>query len=164
MLLFPTISSVRIENEDKMTQYKEVRTSQHEDGQEKQVTSFKVTQIIWWLLGFLEAILALRFIFKLIGVNAANPFATFLYNLSGFFVKPFASLTGAPEAAGMVFEFSTLLAMVIYGLVGFGIERLVYVFFYRPRGNVSTSQTTLTNQMPEDVSGSSQTDNHNNQI
>ena len=141
----------------KMTQYKEVRTSQHEVGQEQRVASIKATQLIWWLLGLVEAVLGLRFIFKLIGVNAANPFAAFLYKISGFIVKPFASLTGAPEAAGMVFEFSTLLAMIIYGLIGWGLERLVYVIFYRPRGPMSTSQTTVSDHTPDTTSRSSQT-------
>ncbi|MCJ7696216.1 MAG: YggT family protein [Anaerolineaceae bacterium] len=140
-----------------MTQYKEVNTSKHEVGQEQRVASFKVTQIIWWLLGFIEAVLALRFIFKLVGVNPANSFGSFLYNVTDFLVKPFASLTGAPAAAGMVFEFSTLLAMLIYGLVGWGIERLIYVLFYRPRGPVSINQTTVTDHIPEETSGSSQT-------
>ena len=131
-----------------MTDYQEIRTTKHEVGQEQRVTTFKITQLIWWLFGLLEAVLALRFIFKLVGVNAANPFASFLYSVSGFFVKPFASLTGAPAAAGMVFEFSTLIAMIIYGLVGWGLERLVYVIFYRPRGPMSTSQTTVSEHTP----------------
>lgn len=140
-----------------MTQYKEVKTSQHEDGREQRVASMKAVQLIWWLLGFFEAVLALRFIFKLIGVNAANPFASILYNVSGFLVKPFASLTGAPQANGMVFEFSTLLAMIIYGLIGWGIAKLVDVLFYRPHGPVSTSQTTVSDHAPEATSGSSET-------
>ncbi len=140
-----------------MTQYKEVRTSLHEDGQEQRLATFKGTQLIWWLFGLLEAILALRFIFKLIGVNAANSFASILYIVSDFFLKPFSSLTGTPAASGMVFEFSTLLAMVIYGLVGWGLERLVNVLFYRPRGPMSTKQTTITDHTPEASSDSSQT-------
>ncbi|MFO7943790.1 MAG: YggT family protein [Anaerolineales bacterium] len=140
-----------------MTQYKEVKTSQHEGGRKQRVASTKAVQLIWWLLGFFEAVLALRFIFKLVGVNAANPFASFLYKISGFIVKPFASLTGAPAAKGMVFEFSTLLAMIIYGLVGWGIAKLVNVLFYRPQGPISTSQTTVSDHAPEATTGSSET-------
>ena len=55
-----------------MTDFREVSTSQHEAGQEGRVATFKATQLIWLLLGLLEALLALRFIFKLVGVNAAN--------------------------------------------------------------------------------------------
>jgi hypothetical protein len=141
--------------ENKMTDYKEVSTSQHEVGQEGRVATFKATQLIWLLLGILEALLALRFIFKLIGVNAANGFAQFLYGLTGIFVAPFASLTGAPASNNMVFEFSTLIAMIIYALVGWALERIVYVLFYRPRGPVSVKQTTVQDHIPLQSSTSS---------
>jgi uncharacterized protein YggT (Ycf19 family) len=137
-----------------MTDYKEVRTTEREVGLDQRVATFKATQLVWLLIGILEAVLAMRFIFKLIGVNAANPFASFLYNVSSLFVAPFASLTGAPEAAGMVFEFSTLIAMIIYGLVGWGIERIIYVLFYRPRGPVSVKQTTINDHTNSQTPGS----------
>ena len=73
---------------------------------EQRVATFRATQIIWLLLGLLEAVLALRVVFKLIGVNAANPFAALLYNMTNLFVAPFASLAGAPAACGMVLEIS----------------------------------------------------------
>ncbi|MDZ7843561.1 MAG: YggT family protein [Anaerolineales bacterium] len=158
-MVIPNYKPRKTGKRGKMTQhYKEVKTSQHEVGQEQRVASMKATQLIWWLLGFFEAVLALRFVFKLIGVNAANPFASFLYNISDFLVKPFASLTGAPAANGMVFEISTLLAMIIYGLIGWGIVKLVYVLFYRPPGPISTSQTTVSDHTPDEAtSESSQT-------
>ena len=132
-----------------MTDYKEVKTTQHELGQEQRVATFRATQIIWLLLGLLEAALALRFVFKLIGVNPANTFATLLYNVTDLFVAPFASLTGAPAAGGMVLEISTLLAMIVYLLVGWALERIVYVLFYRPRGPVSVRQTIVEDHIPE---------------
>ena len=131
-----------------MTSYKEVTTSQHEQGHDGRVATFKATQLIWLFLGILEALLALRFIFKLIGVNEANTFASFLYGLTGIFLAPFSSLTGAPSTQGMTFEFSTLIAMFIYALVGWALERLIYVLFYRPRGAVSTQQRTVVDQAP----------------
>ena len=140
-----------------MTDYKEVSTTQHEVGQEGRAATFKATQLIWLLLGILEAALALRFVFKLIGVNAANTFASFLYGLTDFFVAPFASLTGAPAAGNMVFEFSTLIAMAVYALVAWAIERLVYVIFYRPRGPVSVKQTSVDQHIPAVTSATSQT-------
>ena len=140
-----------------MTDYKEVSTTQHETGHEGRVTTFKATQLIWLLLGLLEGLMGLRFIFKLIGVNPGNTFASFLYTLTDFFVRPFASLTGAPAAAGMVFEFSTILAMIIYALVGWALVRIVYVLFYRPRGPVSVKQTIVDQHIPAATSATSQT-------
>jgi hypothetical protein len=128
-----------------MTDFRETRTSEHESGRTQRLATFKATQIIWLLLGILEVIIAIRFIFKLIGVNAVNNFASFIYGLSNLFVAPFITLTGAPAAGNMVFEFSSLLAMAIYLLIAWGIERVIYVIFYKPRGPVSIRQTTVNN-------------------
>lgn len=135
-----------------MTDYKEVRTVEHEEGQEQRFATFKATQVIWLLLGLLEGVLALRVIFKLIGVNASNAFASFLYTITELFVAPFASLIGAPAAAGMVFEISTIIAMIVYLLIGWALERIVYVVFYRDRGPVSVSQTVVADHIPQQAS------------
>jgi hypothetical protein len=133
-----------------MTNYKEVRTTQHEQGQEQRVATFKVTQLIWLLLGVLEAAIALRVVFKLIAVNAANPFAALLYNVTDLFVAPFASLIGAPAAGGMVLEISSVIAMIVYFLIAWALERIVYVLFYRPRGGpVSVRQTSVSEHTPK---------------
>jgi uncharacterized protein YggT (Ycf19 family) len=131
-----------------MTDYQEVRTTEHEQGREQRVATFKATQIIWLLLGLLESVIALRVVFKLIAVNAANPFATLLYNVTKFFVAPFASLTKAPTAGGMVLEISSIIAMIVYLLIAYALERIVYVLFYRPRGPVSIKQTIISDHTP----------------
>ena len=127
-----------------MTEFKEVSTTHHDPSEKGRITTFKVTQVIWLLLGILETTLALRFLFKFIGVNPANPFASLLYGFTDLFVAPFASLTASPAAGSMVFEFSTLIAMIVYALIFYALERLVFVIFYRQRGAVSESQTTVT--------------------
>ena len=53
----------------------EVQTTQKESGQKQRNFTFKATQLVWLLLGILEAMLALRFALKLIGANAASPIA-----------------------------------------------------------------------------------------
>ncbi len=134
-----------------MTDYKDVRTTQHEEGQEQRFATFKATQLIWLVLGLVEAAIALRVVFKLVGVNAANSFATLLYNVTNIFVAPFASLTGAPAAGNSVFEFSSIIAMIVYLLIAWALERIVYVLFYRSRGPVSTRQTMVAEHTPMQV-------------
>jgi len=135
-----------------MTDYKEVRTTEHEAGREQRVATFKATQLIWLLLGLLEAAIALRVIFKLVAVNEANSFATLLYSVTGFFLAPFASLAKAPAAGGSVLEVSSIIAMIVYLLIGWALERIVYVLFYRPRGSVSVKQTTVAEHTPQQAS------------
>jgi uncharacterized protein YggT (Ycf19 family) len=132
-----------------LTDYKEVRTTEHESGREQRVATFKVTQLIWLLVVFLVSAIALRVVFKLIAVNAANPFATLLYKVTDLFVAPFASLMRAPSAGGMVLEISSIIAMIIYLLIAWALARIVYVLFYRPRGPVSVRQTVIADHTPQ---------------
>ena len=122
----------------------EVQTSQKEPERERRIFTFKATQLIWLLLGILEGLLALRFVLKLIAANPASPIAVAIYGFTGLFLWPFAGLTPTPAAAGMVLELSTMIAMVVYALIAWAIERTIWVIFYRPRGPVT--QTTTTDQ------------------
>ncbi len=122
----------------------EVQTTQKEPERERRIFTFKATQLIWLFLGILEGLLALRFVLKLIAANPASPIAAAIYGITHLFLLPFAGLTATPSAGGMVLELSTLIAMVVYGLIAWAIERIVWVIFYRPRGPVT--QTTTTDQ------------------
>ncbi len=114
----------------------EVKSEQWETGSERQVATFKVTQLIWLIVGVLEAAFALRVLLKLIAANPSSPIASLIYAFTGLFLIPFAGLTITPSAGGIVLEVSTFIAMLIYALVGWAIERLVWLIFYRPRGPV----------------------------
>jgi hypothetical protein len=48
----------------------------------------------------------------------------------------------------MVLEISSIIAMIVYLLIAWALERIVYVLFYRPRGPVSVSQTTVADHTP----------------
>jgi YggT family protein len=124
----------------------EVTTTQREPERERErrIFTFKATQLVWLFLGILEALLALRFVLKLIGANEASPIATFIYGFTNLFLLPFSGLTITPSAGGFVLEIPTLIAMLVYGLIAWAIERIIWVIFYRPRGPVT--QTTTTDQ------------------
>jgi branched-subunit amino acid ABC-type transport system permease component len=42
----------------------------------------------------------------------------------------------------MVLELSTMVAMVVYALIAWAIERIIWLIFYRPRGPVTQTTTT----------------------
>lgn len=122
-------------------QVSEVRTTQREPEREQRIFTFKATYVIWLLLGLLESLIAFRIMLKLIGANAENPFAMFIYNFSYMFVFPFLGLTATPAAGGSVLEISSIIAMLVYALLGWVFERIVWVIFYRPRqATVDTTQ------------------------
>jgi hypothetical protein len=128
-----------------MTNYQQVTTTQQDTGRQQRQFSFQATQLVWLAFGLLEGLLALRVFLKLIGANAESPFANLLYSFTNLFLVPFAGLTGTPAAGGMVLEVSTIIAMIVYALVAWVIERLVWVLFYRSRSAVVSTQTTTTN-------------------
>jgi len=121
----------------------EVRTTQREPEQERRIFSFKATQLIWLLFGILVALIALRIGLKLIGANPESPIAVLLYGVTDLFLFPFAGLIGAPASGGMVLELSSVIAMVVYALIGWALAKALWLILYRPRGPVvDVTQTT----------------------
>jgi uncharacterized protein YggT (Ycf19 family) len=131
-----------------MTNVQQVTTTQEDNGRGQRQFTFQATQLVWLLFGLLEGLLVLRIFLKLIGANAESPFASLLYNVTNLFLVPFAGLTATPAAGGMVLEISTLIAIVVYALVAWLVERLVWVLFYRSTTAVSTQTTTTNTRTP----------------
>ncbi len=80
----------------------------------------KLIDYLGWVLLVLEVALALRFLLKLIGANPSNPFTGFLYSLSNIFLFIFNGIVTNPTfgpAHAEVFEVTTLIAMIVYGLI-----------------------------------------------
>ncbi len=92
---------------------------------------WKITGVLWLVLGVIEAIIGIRVLLKLLAANPASPFAAFIYSISRVFVAPFFGLTPEPAAGGSVLEIPSLIAMAIYALVFFGLDRLIWLLMYR---------------------------------
>ncbi|MBO0792730.1 MAG: YggT family protein, partial [Ktedonobacteraceae bacterium] len=72
----------------------------------------------------------LRFVFRLLGANQGSDFVVFLYNLSHVFVYPFNGIFNDQTIGKVsVFEVSTLIAMLVYALVAWGLVALGRVIF-----------------------------------
>ena len=63
----------------------EVQTTQKEPENERRFFTSKPTQMIWLLLIIFEALLALRFVLKLIGDKPVSPIAAVIFGFTGFF-------------------------------------------------------------------------------
>ena len=129
-------------NDSRLT---EVTSTQREPEREQRIFTFKATQLIWLLFGILEALIALRIGLMLIGANPGSPIVALIYGFTGMFLFPFAGLIGSPSAGNMVLELSSLFAILIYALIAWELERIVWLIFYRPQGPVvGTTQTTTS--------------------
>ncbi len=85
---------------------------------------YRGTQIVWYILGILEALLAFRFILKLLGANPAAGFSSFIYGITYIFAAPFLNVFSKSYVAGSVFEWTTLLAMLVYWLLALAIIKM----------------------------------------
>lgn len=130
-------------NENRVSQ---VRTSQREPEREQRIFTFKATQLVWLLFGILEALIALRIGLMLIGANPDSPIVALIYGFTGLFLFPFTGLIGSPAIGNMVLELSSMFAMLIYALIAWAIERIIWLIFYRPRGSVIGVTETTTSE------------------
>ena len=85
---------------------------------------FRGTQVVWYILGVLEALLAFRFFLKLAAANPGAGFTRFIYDVTLPFAWPFLNVFRITAVEGNVFEWTTLLAMFVYWLVALGLIRL----------------------------------------
>ena len=100
---------------------------------------YKVSQIIWLLFGGLEALIGIRVILLLIGANPANGFTALVYQLTQLFLWPFQNLIANPTFQNMTLEVTSIIAMIVYALLGWLIVRMIWVVFYRaPTSEVTT--------------------------
>lgn len=85
---------------------------------------FRAYQIIWYILGLVEVLLALRFVLRLLGANAASGFTALIYAVSAPLALPFRGVVGATQFGNSVMEWSSLIAMLVYLLIAWGLVKL----------------------------------------
>jgi hypothetical protein len=85
---------------------------------------YRGTQIVWYLLGIVEVLLAFRFVLKLLGANPAAGFTNFIYGVTYVFAAPFLSVFRITKVSGSIFEWTTILAGFVYWVLAIGIIKL----------------------------------------
>lgn len=91
----------------------------------------KTKKIVYYILGVLEVLFAFRLVFKLLGANPQSPFVSFIYTVSQAFLSPFSGIFRSAVTKGIeaqsVLEPMTLIAMVVYAIVAWGIVKLIEI-------------------------------------
>jgi hypothetical protein len=89
----------------------------------------RAKQIIYFIFGALEALLAARFFLLLLGANEASGFVRLVYGLSRPFVLPFQGIFGEPTLGASVLEWSSLVGIIVYALIAYGLSRLIELIY-----------------------------------
>jgi len=91
---------------------------------------FRLTNFVISLIDFL---LVIRFFFKLFGANAAAPFTAWLYQGTSVLLFPFRAIFSPVQLPqGGVIEWSILVAILAYSIIGYLIGELLAIFIDRP--------------------------------
>lgn len=124
-------------DEDRQTT--EVRTTERQVGDtavEQQTVASKnsvpaqviVARVIYYIVGLITALLLIRLVLLILAANQGNGFVDFIYAVSGVFAAPFYGIFNYTPAYGSsVFEISSVVAIFIYALVGWGLVKLLTI-------------------------------------
>jgi hypothetical protein len=78
------------------------------------------------IFGIVEVLLLLRVLLKFFGANPSAPFTNWIYATSTPLLTPFLGMFPSPVLEGRyILEFSTLFALIIYGLIAYLISELI---------------------------------------
>jgi hypothetical protein len=87
----------------------------------------KIANAVWFILFVIVSLILLRVVLLMINANEQNAFVDWIYRASGFFVRPFMGITSDPTFNGAVFEINSLIAILIYVVIIYGILQLTRV-------------------------------------
>src|SRR5918912_3355348 len=103
----------------------------------------RLVQAIYLVFGIIEALIAIRLVLRALGANADAGFAQFIYGVTAPLVAPFAGLFGNPQAGGSVLELHSIVALVVYALVAWGLGKLAWLLFGETRSAVTTTSSSV---------------------
>ena len=84
----------------------------------------RATQIVWFIVGLVSALILLRFTLLLLGANMDIGFGGFILTITQPLVAPFLPLFGEQHARS---EVADLIAVAVYLLLGWGSTKLLAI-------------------------------------
>lgn len=91
-----------------------------------------IAYLVYFIFGAIEILLAFRFVLKLLGASLSSGFVSSIYDFSGIFIAPFEGIFRSGTTQGVettaVFEPATLVAMIVYAVLAWGIVKLISIF------------------------------------
>lgn len=91
-----------------------------------------LARIIWFIVEVISVVIALRVVLLLLAANQGSAFVDFVYGLGAFFAAPFFGIFSyTPVYGSSVFEISSVIAILIYLLIGWGLAKLVTLGTHR---------------------------------
>lgn len=109
----------------KLVQQPLVKTEHPQKVYETKKAILRSWQVIWYILAVVEIILGFRMAFKAIGANPFSGFVSLIYGVSDPLTFPFSGIIHSSFYKNSIFEWSTIIAAVVYFLIAWGIVSLL---------------------------------------
>jgi uncharacterized protein YggT (Ycf19 family) len=113
----------------------------------RRLAAYRLTQLIYWVFGLIEALIAIRLILKALGANPAAGFAQFIYGITTPLVSPFLNLFSNPSYQNSVLELSSIVALIVYALVAWLLGKLVWIIVGETRSAIRTRSTQMDSRV-----------------
>lgn len=89
-------------------------------------------RVVWYIAGVIIALLAVRLLLFLFGANQGSGFVDFVYAVTWVFAAPFYGIFPQPAYGASVLDTASLVAIVVYALVAWGVAKLFTLNSSRP--------------------------------
>lgn len=96
---------------------------------DKKKSIFRTNQIIWYVLGLVEVLLAFRVVLKILGANSSIGFTSLIYSITTPLAAPFSGILGLSVTGGSVIEWSTIIAAIVYLCIAWGLVYLLDLIY-----------------------------------
>lgn len=91
----------------------------------------KIEYIAYYILGALEIVLLFRLVLRVMGASTSSAFVRMIYSISSIFIMPFEGIFQRGVTDGLettaVFEPATVVAIIVYALITWGIVKLIRI-------------------------------------
>ena len=81
-------------------------------------------RVVWYIAGFIIALLGLRVLLFLLGANRESGFVDFLYAITQPFAAPFYGIFPQPAYGQFALDTASIVAMIVYALIAWAIAKL----------------------------------------
>ncbi|MGH7903330.1 MAG: YggT family protein [Candidatus Dormibacteraceae bacterium] len=95
--------------------------------------SFRPVQLVWLATGIVDALVAIRFLLKLLGASPVSGFVSFIYGITDPLMAPFRGIFPVTATNRSVVEPAAIVAFIVYLLLGWGVVTLIRILT-TPRG------------------------------
>ena len=89
--------------------------------------NFRAAAVVGFIVGVVDVFIAARFLGKLLWASAQSAFVNFIYQVSSPMVAPFTGIFGDSGSKTNTFETASLVAIVVYAVIGWGLVVLIRI-------------------------------------